>query len=119
MKHVMKQKVEPQAIGFTSSQIRKALEFVDYQDGAISNQEVIKGTSGSVNILSFDKGQNLKEHTSLSAALVYVLEGEVEISILGIPHRLQGGDMILVPASEAHALRAITRFKMILTKIIG
>jgi quercetin dioxygenase-like cupin family protein len=37
--------------------------------------------------------------------------------ISGHPHRLQGGEMILMPAGQPHALKALTRFKMILTMI--
>lgn len=37
--------------------------------------------------------------------------------VSGQPHRLQGGEMILMPASQPHALRALKRFKMILTVI--
>ncbi|MCC6821418.1 MAG: cupin domain-containing protein, partial [Verrucomicrobia subdivision 3 bacterium] len=50
-------------------------------------------------------------------ALVFVLEGEAEITIAGQPHRLNGGEMILMPAGQPHALKAIHRFKMILTMI--
>ena len=46
-----------------------------------------------------------------------VLEGEAEVSIAGDPHRLRGGEMILMPAGQPHALKALKRFKMILTNI--
>jgi quercetin dioxygenase-like cupin family protein len=45
------------------------------------------------------------------------LEGEVEITLAGQPHRLTGGEVILMPAQQPHALKAIKRFKMILTMI--
>ena len=48
---------------------------------------------------------------------MFVLEGEAEISIAGQPHRLQGGERILLPAGQAHAFKALKRFKMILTMI--
>jgi len=48
---------------------------------------------------------------------VQVVEGETEIEISGHPHRLQTGEMILMPAGQPHALKALTRFKMILTMI--
>jgi quercetin dioxygenase-like cupin family protein len=41
----------------------------------------------------------------------------VEISIAGQPHRLQGGEIILLPANQPHALKALNRFKMSLTMI--
>jgi len=48
---------------------------------------------------------------------VQVVEGEAEISIAGQPQRVLGGEMILMPAGQPHALKAIQRFKMILTMI--
>ena len=50
-------------------------------------------------------------------ALVHVLNGETEIHISGKPFRLKMGDAIIMPADEPHAVRALTRFKMLLTMI--
>lgn len=94
-----------------------AAELVGYQDGSIVSREIIKKPSGTVTLFAFDHGQGLSEHTAPFDALVHVLEGETEITISGTPHRLLGGQMILMPANQPHALRAITRFKMILTMI--
>ena len=46
-----------------------------------------------------------------------MLEGEVEITVAGKPHRLTQGELILMPAGQPHALKAIQRFKMILTML--
>ena len=51
------------------------------------------------------------------APVVARWEGEVEITISGKPHRLQGGELILMPANQPHALKALKRFKMVLTMI--
>jgi quercetin dioxygenase-like cupin family protein len=50
-------------------------------------------------------------------ALVHVLDGEAEITIAGRPHRVPAGEAILMPAHEPHAVRALTRFKMLLTML--
>jgi quercetin dioxygenase-like cupin family protein len=49
--------------------------------------------------------------------MVYVVEGEVEITISGKPLTLKQGDMTIMPANDPHALTAKTPFKMILTMI--
>jgi quercetin dioxygenase-like cupin family protein len=90
---------------------------VEYQDGAVVSREVLKKPAGSVTVFAFDEGQGLSEHTAPFDALVFVLEGEAEITISGKPHRLNGGEMILMPAHQPHALKALRRFKMILTMI--
>ena len=68
-------------------------------------------------IFAFDEGQGLSEHTAPFDALVQIMEGDAEIMISGRSHQLQGGEMILMPAGQPHALKAIKRFKMILTMI--
>jgi len=95
----------------------KTLDLVNYQDGSIVSREVVKKPTGTVTAFAFDAGQGLSEHTAPFDALVQVLEGEVEIMIAGKPHHLRGGEMILMPAHQPHALKALQRFKMILTMI--
>lgn len=94
-----------------------AAALVNYQDGSVVSREIVKKPTGTVTIFAFDEGQGLSEHTAPFDALVYVLDGEAEISIAGKPHRLHGGEMILMPAQQPHALKALKRFKMILTMI--
>jgi len=98
----------------------KALKsLVDYQEGAVVSREVINKSTGTVTVFAFDAGQGLSEHTAPFDALVQVLDGEVEIRIAGIPHRLQEGEMIIMPAGKPHALKALARFKMLLVIIKG
>ena len=59
----------------------------------------------------------MSEHKAPFDALVHMLEGEAEVSIAGKPRRLHCGEMILMPAQQPHALKALKRFKMILTMI--
>jgi quercetin dioxygenase-like cupin family protein len=90
---------------------------VQYQDGAVVSREIVKKPAGNVTLFAFDEGQGLSEHTAPFDALVQVVEGEAEITVSGEPHRVRNGEMILMPAGRPHALRALTRFKMILTMI--
>lgn len=87
----------------------------DYQSGAIVSQEILKGANGKVMVFAFDQGEGLSEHTSPFNALVQIVEGEAEITISGQPHHVKGGELILMPAQQPHALKALQRFKMILT----
>jgi len=103
--------------GLPGEQVAKTTEFINYQDGAVVSREIIKKPTGNVTLFAFDEGQGLSEHTAPFDALVQVLEGEAEISVSGQPHRLQGGEMILLPAGLPHALKAIKPFKMMLTMI--
>ena len=103
--------------GLSGAEVAKAAELVNCQDGSIVSREIVKKPAGNVTIFAFDEGQGLSEHTAPFDALVHVLEGEAEISITGKPHRLQSGELILLPAQQPHVLKALKRFKMILTMI--
>ena len=92
-------------------------ELVAYQAGAVVSRQITKAEAGNVTLFAFDKDQELSEHTAPFDALVHVLEGETEIKISGKPFRLQTGDAIIMPADEPHAVRAVQRFKMLLTMI--
>jgi quercetin dioxygenase-like cupin family protein len=92
-------------------------DMVVYHDGSIVSKEIIKKTTGTVTVFAFDKGQGLSEHTAPFDALVYVLDGETEITISGKPHHLKQGEMIIMPGGEPHSLKAVKRFKMMLVMI--
>ena len=96
---------------------RSLADMVDYQEGSIVSQTIIKKKTGTVTLFAFDQGEGLSEHTAPFDAMVQVIDGEVEIKISGKPFILKQGDMIIMPADEPHALTAVKRFKMLLTMI--
>ena len=102
---------------FVAAQVSKVAGLVEYQPAAIVSREILKKPTGKVILFAFDAEEGLSEHTSPFDALVQVLEGEVEITVAGKPHRLTQGELILMPAGQPHALKAIQRFKMILTML--
>ena len=102
---------------FMPGQAAQAATLVDYQPGSIVSREILKKTTGKVTLFAFDADEGLSEHTSPFDALVQVLEGEVEITIAGKAHHVVEGQLILMPATQPHALKALKRFNMILTMI--
>ena len=90
---------------------------ITYQESSVVSRQILKRASGNVTLFAFDADQGLSEHTTPFDALVHVLEGEVEIVIAGTPLRAKTGDLVVLPAQQPHALRAITKFKMLLTMI--
>jgi quercetin dioxygenase-like cupin family protein len=93
------------------------VHMADYQKEAIVSKTIIEKNTGTVTLFAFDMGQGLSEHTAPFDALVQVLDGEVEIRISGKPFHLKQGEIIIMPAHEPHALKAVSRFKMLLTMI--
>jgi quercetin dioxygenase-like cupin family protein len=84
---------------------------------AVVSRQITKTEAGNVTLFAFDKDQGLSEHTAPFDALVHILEGEAQITISGKPFDLKAGDAIIMPANEPHALKAVQRFKMLLTMI--
>ena len=99
------------------TQVLKLLDLTDYQPGSIVSRTIIDKKTGTVTLFAFDQGQGLSEHTAPFDALVCLLDGEAEITISGRPFRLRAGEMLIMPANEPHALKALQRFKMMLTMI--
>lgn len=114
---VMKPETPSKPKGLPGAQVVQIQKLIDYQDDSVVSREVLKKPTGTVTIFAFDEGQGLSEHTAPFDALVQVFEGEAEISINAHAHHLRDGEMILMPATHPHALKAMTRFKMILTMI--
>ncbi|MGE5555402.1 MAG: cupin domain-containing protein [Methanocella sp.] len=92
-------------------------DLIAYQDGSVVSRTLINKAAGTVTLFAFDANQGLSEHTAPYDAMVYVLDGEVEIRIAGKPIALKQGEMTIMPANQPHALTAITRFKMLLIMI--
>ena len=93
------------------------IDLIDYQEGSVVSRTIIDKKAGTVTLFAFDEGQGLSEHIAPYDALVYLLDGEANVVISGKPIRLKKGEITIMPANEPHALKAVTRFKMILTMI--
>ena len=98
----------------------KALEMtklVEYQEGAVVSRTIIDKKAGTVSLFAFAEGQGLSEHTAPFDALVYIIDGEAQVVISGKPLAVKQGQMVVMPANQPHALRALQKFKMALTMI--
>jgi len=90
---------------------------VRYQEKAVVSRTLIDKDAGTVTLFAFDEKQGLSEHTAPFDAMVFVLDGEAEILIEGKPIWLKKGDMTVMPANKPHAVKAVSRFKMLLVMI--
>jgi len=98
-------------------EIKQLIDLVNYQDGSVVSKQIIKRKVGTVTIFAFDEGEGLSEHTAPFDALVQILDGEVRIRIAAESYDLKAGEMIILPVDVPHSLKALTRFKMLLTMI--
>jgi quercetin dioxygenase-like cupin family protein len=99
------------------SKVMKLSDLLDYQEASIVSREVLRKETGTVTLFAFDKGQGLSEHTAPFDALVHIIDGQAEVTISGTSYRLSAGEIIIMPANEPHAVKAIEQFKMMLLMI--
>lgn len=93
------------------------IDAVNYQNGSIVSKQIIKKPNGNITLFAFDKDESLTEHTSPFEAVVYMVDGEMEITIGGTPYKVKAGEIIIMPANIPHGLKAILKSKMLLTMI--
>lgn len=101
----------------TSSYVKQIVDLVNYQDGSIVSRTIIKNSNGSVTLFAFDMGQEISEHKVPFDATAHILDGEVEITVSGETYLLKEGEMVVMPANQPHALKAVKMFKMVLAMI--
>ena len=99
------------------SRVIRPADLVDYQSDAIVSRAIAEKPTGTVTVFAFDEGQALSEHTAPFDAMVQVLDGEAELTIEAEPFRLAAGQVLIMPANVPHAVKAVKRFKMLLTMI--
>jgi quercetin dioxygenase-like cupin family protein len=90
---------------------------VEYQAGSVVSRTIIDKDTGTLTLFAFSEGQGLSEHTAPYDALVYILDGSAEVTISGKPLKVNAGEMVIMPANQPHALKAVAGFKMLLVMI--
>ena len=98
-------------------QVAALVDMAAYQDGSVVSKTLLEKPTGTVTLFAFDKGQGLSEHTAPFDAMVYIVDGEAEVTISGKNYSMKAGEMVIMPANEPHALRAVEKFKMALVMI--
>mgnify|MGYP000919695101 CR=1 FL=1 len=93
------------------------VDLVDYQKGKVASLTLAQKPGVGMTILVFDEGEEVSTHAAPGDAFVYIMDGEAEITIADKPPRLKAGECIVMPANVPHAVKSITRFKMLLTVV--
>lgn len=100
-----------------NAEVKPLVELLEYQDSSVVSRVLLKNKGGTVTLFAFDEGEGLSEHTAPFEALVFVIDGEAEVEIAGKAYSVITGETITLPANIPHAVKATTRFKMLLTMI--
>src|SRR6185436_3273469 len=100
-----------------AAEVKQLVDLLQYQDGSIVSRVLLKNKGGTVTLFAFASGEGLSEHTAPFDALVVVTDGEAEVQIAGESFRVRKGEIIVLPANRPHAVKAVSRFKMLLIMI--
>jgi quercetin dioxygenase-like cupin family protein len=105
------------SIDMSKAKVVKVRGLIDYQEGSVVSRTILETETGTVTLFAFAEGQGLSEHTAPFDALVHLLDGEAEIIISGQSLHVREGELVIMPANKPHALKAVTKFKMLLTML--
>ena len=101
-------------------EISKSFELkklIEYSKDSIVSRTIAESKAGSLTVFAFDKGQWLSEHSAPFDAIVQVIDGNGEFIMGNSPVKVPAGQIIIMPANVPHAVRAVKKFKMLLTMI--
>ncbi len=101
-------------------ELSKVLEMeslVSYQEGQVVSRTLAQGKNLSLTLFAFDKGEEISSHSSSGDAMVYLLDGEADITIGEKTFLVKKGETIVMPAGISHALLAREQFKMFLAVV--
>ncbi|ABR47336.1 Cupin 2, conserved barrel domain protein [Alkaliphilus metalliredigens QYMF] len=90
---------------------------VTYQEGQVISRTLAQGKNLSLTLFAFDKGEEISSHSSSGDAMVYLLDGEADITIGEDVFNVKKGETIVMPAGISHALLAKEQFKMLLVVV--
>jgi len=93
------------------------VEIIEYVPNSVVIKTIIKKSTGNISVMSFDSGEGLTEKISPFDTFAQIIEGRAEIVIDKIPHLLESGQGIIIPAHTSNLIKPNGRFKMILTII--
>ncbi len=93
------------------------VEIIEYMTNSVVIKTIIKKSTGSISIMSFDSGEGLTEKTSPFDTFAQIIEGKAEIVIDKVSNVLESGQGIIIPAHSPNFIKPNGRFKMILTII--
>jgi quercetin dioxygenase-like cupin family protein len=108
---------EPTSLDILSGKPNNLESLIDYQKGSVVSKTIIGKKTGTVTLFAFDNEQGLSEHTAPFDAIVYGVDGEAQVTIDSKEFIVKKGDMLILPASKPHSVKALSRYKMLLVMI--
>lgn len=99
------------------SVVHLTVGLIEYVPHSVVTQTILKKLTGSISVMSFDKGEGQAEKISPFDSYAQIIDGQAEVVIDGNSFILKIGQSIIIPAHKSNYIKAHGRFKMISTII--
>lgn len=99
------------------SKALKLSELVEYQAGKVISVTFAQNEAVSITLFAFSKGEGISTHAASGDAMVYILDGNAEITIGNDVVHAETGQVVVMPANIPHGLSAKENFKMLLVVV--
>jgi quercetin dioxygenase-like cupin family protein len=87
------------------------------EPGKLGHHTVLSVGGARVIALSFDAGQQMREHRSHHPVLLQALDGRVRVTADGQTHELGPGGLLYLPNAQPHSVEALEPSRVTLTPI--
>ena len=93
-------------------------EIINYEEGSISNMDVVSTNNMKYVLMAFDEGTGLTPHRAHGNAIVFALEGKATIGYEGKDYEISEGECFKFEKNGLHSVTANVKFKMALLLVI-
>ncbi|ACV61691.1 Cupin 2 conserved barrel domain protein [Desulfofarcimen acetoxidans DSM 771] len=101
------------------SRVHTLEALVEYQEGRVVSRTLAQGRPVSVTLFAFAQGEEISTHAAAGDAMVFILDGEAEITVGNEIFSVKKGETIVMPANIPHGLMAKEQFKMLLIVVFS
>lgn len=103
--------------GYKFGEVKMLADQVIATDEKVNFRRIFENACGGVSLLAFRSGQKLDKHTAPAEVMVCVLEGEIEFTMIDMPHTIKAGEFMLMGAGVPHSVKANSDSKVMLIKV--
>ena len=101
-----------------SGEVMKLKDLISYEEGSISNLDIVSNPTMKFVLMSFDEGTGLQPHRAPGNAIIFALEGKAVIGYEGKDYEISEGENFRFDKEGIHSVTAKDRFKMALLLVL-
>lgn len=95
-----------------SGEVMKLKDLISYEEGSISNLDVVSNDTMKFVLMAFDEGTGLTPHRAPGNAIIFALEGKATIGYEEKDYTLSEGENFRFDKNGLHSVTADGKFKM-------